>query len=207
MKGNFRNKDIATLAFSVYHGMIAIGSTTNEVYVWDYEYAKILFSIFLPETIEPTAMTFLNGFSILVIAASNGEVYFVKLLRYNEHQYQDKNAEKSGNTKIIYPDQILSFKDNRIVRRKPEKLELSQEEDQNDYVTEILVDICLKGTQSKSNNIEFCKLFFAYCSGKMAIMELTEFLKRHPIIPHRKFLPTYNPERQLKEQFSIQLQK
>lgn len=72
MKGNFRNKDIATLAFSVYHGMIAIGSTNNEVYVWDYEYAKILFSIFLPENIEPTAMTFLNGFSILVIAALNG---------------------------------------------------------------------------------------------------------------------------------------
>jgi hypothetical protein len=176
--------------------MIAIGSITNEVYVWDYEYAKILFSIFLPETIEPTAMTFLNGFSILVIAASNGEVYFVKLLRYNEHQ--DKNAEKSVSPKIIYPDQILSFKDNRIVRINPGKLELSEEEDPNDYVTEILVDICLKGTQSKSNKIEFCKLYFAYCSGKMAIMELTEFLKRHPIIPHRKFLPTYNPERQLK---------
>jgi hypothetical protein len=51
--------------------------------VWDYEYAKIIFSIFLPEKIEPTAMTFLNGFSILIIAASNGEVYFIKLLRQN----------------------------------------------------------------------------------------------------------------------------
>lgn len=29
MKGNFNNKDITTLAFSVYHGMIAIGSTCN----------------------------------------------------------------------------------------------------------------------------------------------------------------------------------
>jgi hypothetical protein len=91
MKGNFRNKDITTLAFSVYHGMIAIGSTTNEVYIWDYEYAKILFSIILPENVEPTAMAFLNGFSILVIAATSGEVYFVKLLRQNEHHYQEKN--------------------------------------------------------------------------------------------------------------------
>lgn len=83
MRGNFNNKDITTLAFSVYHGMVAIGSTCNEVYVWDYEYARILFSIHLPEGVEPTAMTFLNGFSILVIAACNGQVYFVKLLRSN----------------------------------------------------------------------------------------------------------------------------
>jgi hypothetical protein len=36
MKGNFNNKDITTLGFSVYHGMIAIGSTCNEIYIWDY---------------------------------------------------------------------------------------------------------------------------------------------------------------------------
>jgi hypothetical protein len=59
--------------------------------VWDYEYAKILFFINLPQGTEPTAMTFLNGFSILVIAAGNGEVYFVKLLRSNEHQYQERS--------------------------------------------------------------------------------------------------------------------
>ncbi len=48
MKGNFNNKDITSLALSVYHGMIAIGSNSNQVYIWDYEYAKILFSISLP---------------------------------------------------------------------------------------------------------------------------------------------------------------
>lgn len=48
MKGNFFNKDINTLAFSVYHGMIAIGSNCSDIYIWDYEYAKLLFAIQLP---------------------------------------------------------------------------------------------------------------------------------------------------------------
>lgn len=61
-----------------------------------------------------------------------------------------------------------------------------------------MVDVCLKGIQSKSQNLEFVKLYVAYYSGKMAILNLSEFLKRHPILPHRKNLPTYNPERQLK---------
>jgi hypothetical protein len=48
MKGNFNNKDISTLAFSVYHSFIAIGSTCSDIYVWDYEFAQILFHITLP---------------------------------------------------------------------------------------------------------------------------------------------------------------
>jgi hypothetical protein len=36
---------------------------------------------------------------------------------------------------MISPDQILTFKDNRAVTKKLDKLELSQDEDQNDYVT------------------------------------------------------------------------
>lgn len=33
-------------------------------------------------------MTFINGFSLLLIAASNGELYFIKLLRLNEFEFQ-----------------------------------------------------------------------------------------------------------------------
>lgn len=36
MRGNFYNKDMTAMAFSVYHGMIAIGSSCSDVYVWDY---------------------------------------------------------------------------------------------------------------------------------------------------------------------------
>lgn len=36
-----------------------------------------------------------------------------------------------------------------------------------------MVDICLKGTHSKSQNIQFSKLYFAYSSGKMAILDIT----------------------------------
>lgn len=40
-----------------------------------------------------------------------------------------------------------------MVKKTQNKFEISEEEDPNDYITEIMVDICLKGTQSKSQSI------------------------------------------------------
>lgn len=37
-------------------------------------------------------MSFINGFSILLIAGSNGEIYFVKLLRSNDYQFLNKSS-------------------------------------------------------------------------------------------------------------------
>lgn len=74
-------------------------------------------------------------------------------------------------------------------------------------MTEILVDVVLKGTQGKSQTIEFAKLFIAYSSGKIAMIDVADMLRKQSFLPHRKTIPTYNPERQLKEQFSVELQK
>jgi hypothetical protein len=36
--------------------MIATASNSNCIYLWDYEYLKLLFTIKLPEKVEPTAL-------------------------------------------------------------------------------------------------------------------------------------------------------
>jgi hypothetical protein len=48
-----------------------------------------------------------------------------------------------------------------------------KEEDENDYITELMVDISLKGSQSKAQNVELCKLYMAYSSGKIITINLT----------------------------------
>ena len=71
--------------------MIAIGSNSNYVYIWDYEYAKILFEIQLPkETIEPTALSFINGQGLLIITATDGKLYIFKLRRPFSAEQQNK---------------------------------------------------------------------------------------------------------------------
>jgi WD40 repeat protein len=91
MKNNFNGKEITLGCVSVYHGFIAIGSNSKSVYIWDYEYSKLLMEITLPldedPNIEPTSLSFINGYSILVIGTSDGTVYFLKLSK-GEQGYQ-----------------------------------------------------------------------------------------------------------------------
>lgn len=84
MKNNFFGKDITVGALSVYHGLIAVGSADKNVYLWDYEFAKLLVEIVLPSkdpNIETTSLAFINGYSILVIGTSIGELHLVKITK------------------------------------------------------------------------------------------------------------------------------
>lgn len=76
IKNCFGGKEITVGAVSIYHGLIVVGSSERNLYVWDYEFAKLLIQISLPKEkdpgIEPTALTFINGYAILVIGTSTG---------------------------------------------------------------------------------------------------------------------------------------
>lgn len=43
----------------------------------DYEFFKLLSCIELPKLIEPTAMLIINGFAIIILASSDGLIYFI----------------------------------------------------------------------------------------------------------------------------------
>lgn len=90
IKNNFYGNDIALAAVSIYHGFIAVASAspccstndnnlTKSIYIWDYEYCKLLLEIHLPNEAEPTSLAFINGYSILVVGTSEGMVYLLKI--------------------------------------------------------------------------------------------------------------------------------
>ena len=63
---------------SFHHNKIVTTSSCNKIYIWDYELAKLLTCLELEEGLEPTALAFINGYSILLLAANNGKLYFIQ---------------------------------------------------------------------------------------------------------------------------------
>ena len=62
---------------SLFHNMIVTSTHSNKIYIWDYEFCKLISCIELEEGAEPTAFAFINGYSILLIAANDGKLYIV----------------------------------------------------------------------------------------------------------------------------------
>lgn len=52
-------------------------SNTKTIYLWDYEYCRLLGSIELEEGMEPTNVAFINGYGVLVISTTNCMILFV----------------------------------------------------------------------------------------------------------------------------------
>ena len=73
----FYNKEINLLDVSVYHNIIITISNNKSIYLWDYEYCRLLGSIDLDEGIEPTNVCFINGYGILLISTTNCRIFLV----------------------------------------------------------------------------------------------------------------------------------
>ena len=53
------------------------GSKEQFIYFFDFEVLKLVGFIELPEGVEPSALTFINGFGILVVAGNDARIYLV----------------------------------------------------------------------------------------------------------------------------------
>ncbi|KAL4499692.1 hypothetical protein ABPG72_017232 [Tetrahymena utriculariae] len=71
----FYNKEVTIVEVSVYHNLLFAASNSEFIYVFDYEFAKLLYCIELENKVEVQAMSVVNGFSLLLISANNGFVY------------------------------------------------------------------------------------------------------------------------------------
>ena len=63
------------MELSVYHNIIVTTSNTNLVYLWDYEYFKLIKCIELSKNEEPTSLSFINGYAILLIGTNKNKIY------------------------------------------------------------------------------------------------------------------------------------
>ena len=70
--------EITMLELSTYHNIFVTASHDNVIYIWDYEIPQLLGSIELDPADEPTCFEFINGFCILMIGTSLGEIYFLE---------------------------------------------------------------------------------------------------------------------------------
>lgn len=69
-------KQIVLMETSIYHNLFVTGAADNVLYVWDYEYAKLVGSITIEDDAEPTAIQFINGYSIIIISTTHGTIHF-----------------------------------------------------------------------------------------------------------------------------------
>ena len=75
------NKGVSFMDVSVYHSLIITMGNNNFVFVWDYEYAKLLASIQGPRISELTMVYTFNHYPLVVVADTLGKVHFLSFKR------------------------------------------------------------------------------------------------------------------------------
>ena len=73
------------MELSVYHNVIVTTSNSNLVYLWDYEYFKLIKCLELQKNEEPTCISFINGYAILLIGTNNNKIYL------QHFEFRDQN--------------------------------------------------------------------------------------------------------------------
>ena len=97
IKNVFHGKEITVMAVSVYHNLIVTGTNFPTIIFWNFEFGKIMALLSLEPDEDPTALEFINGYSILIIGTSQGFIYFVHFVM------QDDNLELNliGNISLL----------------------------------------------------------------------------------------------------------
>jgi len=75
------NKGVSFMEVSVYHSLILTMGNNNSIFVWDYEYAKLLASIQGSRDSELTTVYVFNHYPLIVVADTSGKVHFLSFKR------------------------------------------------------------------------------------------------------------------------------
>lgn len=82
IRDNFGKKEVTLMEVSIYHGLIAVACQRDStVLLWDYTTAKLLLIVKLALNAEPTALAFINGVGMLLIADSSPRLLAVQFER------------------------------------------------------------------------------------------------------------------------------
>lgn len=79
VKNNHYGKEVSILEVSLYMNLFVTGSVERKVYLWDFEYSKLLAEISL--SAEPNCIVFVNIYSLLIIGCSDGMTYIFRVNR------------------------------------------------------------------------------------------------------------------------------
>ncbi len=65
VKNLHHNKVVSLIEISVYHNLLVTSTQNNVLYIWDYEFARLIAVIQTAETSEFSCVHFVNGYSVL----------------------------------------------------------------------------------------------------------------------------------------------
>ena len=186
LKNIHYNKEISLMEISVYHNIFITTSNTNIIYVWDYEFMKMIATIEILENAEPTCITFIHGYSYLIIADSSGKIHFLHF------------AKKIGSS--------LSFR--RVscldITQNPFSTDSHKDHSSHCFITRMVVD----SSETKNmNNQEEIRLYTSSNKGDIRVYDLHPLLKLNfvQVIPHANVSVNYNSDRTVHEDFQKQI--
>lgn len=81
---------------SLFHNIIVTGSSERKIYLWDYEFAKLIACVEIEKETEPTGFCFLNGYRLLLISTNTA---FVHILKFSVKEFK-ASLELIGSFKI-----------------------------------------------------------------------------------------------------------
>lgn len=94
IKNLHHSQDITVIEISVYHNLVVTApAQSTQVFVWSYEFLKLLAIIQFASHEEVTSAQLVNGYTLLTVGTSSGAVYFLNVSIQNESifiKYIDK---------------------------------------------------------------------------------------------------------------------
>ena len=98
LKGKFVGKDLSSIVFSEFHGLIGF-ILGDVVFIVHYEQLKIVHKLVFCEEDKPTSVTFINGLQLILVGTSQGNIYVFELGR--EGNFEKQMKIDCGGQKII----------------------------------------------------------------------------------------------------------
>lgn len=66
------------MEISLFHNIIITGSCESKIYIYDYEYGKLIACLSIERGTEPTGFSVINGYRLLLIATNSGILHILR---------------------------------------------------------------------------------------------------------------------------------
>ncbi|KAL4464437.1 hypothetical protein ABPG72_021771 [Tetrahymena utriculariae] len=140
-------KGISLLEVSVYHNVI-FSATQNleQIFIYDYEYGRLLNFIEFKKKTEPTALSVIQGYPILIVATSENKIYLI-------HFQKKENKVKFdllGVINIEVSEQIFGQID-KYQNANENDLFITKQAEEHENQIQITTQFQIKNEQYQSN--------------------------------------------------------
>lgn len=187
----FNRKEISLMEVSVYHNILITGSSRNStLYIWDYEYMRLIANIDIEDGAEPVGLQIINGFAILIISTSIGTVHFFHFNRKDATHIAMRNIGLLDINKVFTSHN--GFDQSNSNDPSPEDCQVANK---------MLLDVSYNLEDKTKPDVAY--LYLGLSSGTVIKCDLQNLFTEQKItlVPHANARSNYNAERITSENF------